>query len=129
MSIRTSILMVLALLIGAAAAALAERSGGVVAYYPDGTWTRYVADPSAQVVRSVEFDSGGVPSMATDRACTVIDARNWSCPAAVNSDGTPDWRWGGFRAVDGRVESTNPRDVIPPISWTTWELERIRKQL
>lgn len=119
-----------AAIVVAAVVALMEckRANSVVAYFPNGERIEYFADARAQVVRSIEFSATGV-DMATDHSCTVINTQNWVCPAVTNMDGTADWRWGGTRAVSGRVESTDPKEVIPPMSWLSWELEKVHKLL
>ena len=100
-----------------------EVSTVVVAYYGAtrgirADEVRYAGDVATQTVRTISTYGG--PD--TLKACTVLDARNWTCPGPSLPDlGGPS----SINARDGQIVVSNTKILIPPESWFLWKSARL----
>jgi len=108
-----------------------EKNETLTAYYADGTRVLFHADPVTQLVATFAFDKNGRPagygSSGLSHGCQVGDYRNWSCPAVVSADGVADAQYGFTQAVDGSIDVTDPKKLVPPVSWLRWKLGNIER--
>ncbi len=116
-----------------------QKSETVTAYFDDGKRTLYHADPVTQTVSAFAFQAEGKPAAIdpfgiTIHGCNVGDFQNWTCPSVTTSDRdagiqyVPVAKYGFIQAIDGDVSVTDPKMLIPPISWFRWELGKAARQ-
>jgi len=78
---------------------------------------RYAGDAATQTVRMLSSFGPG-----TMTNCTVLDARNWSCPGpSAEAVGAPS----SIDSDDGKITVSNPKILIAPESWLMWKSARI----